>query len=237
MNKEKKGEFINPKNEQNSAQQNSQKIEVKEDLKKNIKEYFIIFLLLLASFISVFGIYNHYNYNLIDFIAKIENKEEAWANYALLGIFSFTMIFLQSIYWRRKDILSKFSIMLVISIAIAVMLAILFYYIDNFIFPAMSLMIIGMTFYLFDLVFITIGIRGIFFATAIYSIIVIALLKSGIGTSVEMVFTETQVFLSLLLFLGAAYPRLKAVLFQIRTRDNVEFDNGGSGQSSDNDLD
>ena len=208
-----------------------------KDNDRNLKEYFMIFLLLLASFISVFGIYNNYEYSLINFISQIENNKEAWANYALLGIFSFTMIFLQSIYWRRKDMLSKLSIMLIIGLAIAAMLAILFYYIDNFLFPAMSLMIIGMTFYLFDLVFITIGIRGIFFATAIYSIIVIALLKSGIGTSIQMVFTETQIFLSLLLFLGAAYPRLKAALFQIRTRDNVEFDNGGSGQSADNDSD
>jgi len=200
----------------------------------NIKSYMTIFILLVASFISVFGIYNNYNYHLIGFISEIEDKHEAIANYTLLGIFSFTMIFLQSIHWKRKDMLSKFSIMVVLAVAIVSMLAIIYFYVDNFLFPLLSIVILGMTFYLIELVFITLGISGIFFATVIYSIISIGFIKVGIATDFKTVFSNTQIFLALLLFLGAAYPRIKSALFQIRTRDNIELDNNGDG-FSDND--
>jgi hypothetical protein len=200
---------------------------------EKIKEGVVVFALLIASFISMFGIYNIYDFSLVSFILQIEDNNEKIGNFLLLGIYSGTMLYLSSLYWKKKEAYSKFKILIFLLVVLVVMIGIMFFFINNFIFPFLSLIITGITFLLFNMLFNTIGIVGVFSTVSLFSIFLVYMIKSGIEFTGGTLFTSIQVLLSLLLFVGTTAPRLKTLFFKIGTQDNVEFDGSVNSSSSD----
>ena len=87
------------------------------------------------------------------------------------------------------------------------------------------------------MLFNTIGIVGVFSTVTLFSVFLIFMIKSGIEYTGSFLFTSIQVLLSLLLFLGTTYPRIRSMLFKIGTRDNVDIDGGMNTRNDDDDGD
>jgi hypothetical protein len=86
------------------------------------------------------------------------------------------------------------------------------------------------------MLFNTIGIVGVFSTVTLFSVFLIFMIKSGIEYTGSFLFTSIQVLLSLLLFLGTTYPRIRSMLFKIGTRDNVDID-GSMNTTNDENTD
>lgn len=200
----------------------------------NFKEWGAIALLFIASFISVFGIYNVFHFSLVDSINNIPVLSERLANYALLSLFAITMFVMSTIYWKKKDFFSKMQVLGFLSLILIIMIGIMALWIHNFAYSFVALVILGITFFLFNMLFNTIGLVGVFFSVSLFSVLMVFMMKMGVGTTASSVFTIVQTFIALLLFLGTTYPRIRSMLFKIGTRDNVEMD-GSMQTSSDND--
>ena len=209
---------------------------IDEEQNSKTTEWIAIISLLIASFISVFGIYNTFEVSLIHSISEIPETSEKIANYALLGLFTLTMFVMSTIYWKKKDFFSKMQVIGFLILILVIMVGIMAMWINNFLFPFVSLIILGITFFLFNMLFNTIGIIGVFFSITLFSVFMVFMLKIGVGTTASSIFTIIQTFVALLLFLGTTYPRIRSMLFKIGTRDNVELEGSGM-QSSHNDND
>ena len=220
----------------NKTQSSSTNTVDNEELQQHsLKELFIIISLLGASFISIFGIYNVFGFNLIDSINNITVLSEKIANYALLLLFSITLFIMSSIYWKKKDFFSKMQIIGFLILVLGIMIGIMILWINNFIYPLISILILGISFFLFNMLFNTIGLLGVFYSVSIFSVFIVFMVKMGWSTEMGTLFSIIQGFLAFLLFLGTTYPRIRSLFFKIGTRNNVEFD--GSVQTSNDDDD
>ena len=205
-------------------------LELEEKEQSTYKEWIIIIALFVASFVSIFGIYNVADISLLNSIHNIPEHSERYANYTLLLLFSATMFIVSTIYWKKKDLLAKMQVMIFLFLILALMILIMIVWVNNFIYPFLSLILLGITFFLFNMLFNTIGLVGLFFSVSLFSVMLVLMLKQGIGTNFSTLFTLIQFFFVLILFLGTTYPRIRSQLFKIGTRDNVELD--GSMQTS-----
>jgi len=195
-----------------------------------LKIIFIGFL----SFISVFGIYNTFSdINLINIIGKISDPTEKYANYFILFLTMLTMIVLQGINFKRKDLFDKISVLFGIIIVIATVIAVIFFFTNSIVYPAISLLIVGISTYLLEMVFDTIGTKGFFFFLLIMSLGIIGVYKAGFHSNTLLINLTETVF-ALIIFIGATYPRIKSTFFKIGVRDNVDISNTGDDNSSDN---
>ena len=193
----------------------------------NKKELIKILFIGLISFLAIFGIYNTFTINLIEILNGINVPKEKYANYFILIVTMVTMVVLQGINFRKKHLMEKMSTILILSLIVASILAVIFFFTSTIIYPLLSLMIVGLTTYLLDLAFATLGLRGFFFFVLGLSLAVLAFYKLGFHSS-EFLINMGQVVLALILFLGATYPRIKSNLFKIAVRDNVDISNTGS---------
>jgi len=205
---------------------------MKNDIEKNNikKDIIILISLFLLSFISIFGIYNTFTINLIDILNSIPNSGERYANYLILGLFVLTMGVLQGINLKKKDLFGKLSVIVGIIVMIAVILTIILFYTKSLMYPILTMVIIGITMYLLELVFVTIGTKGFFFFLTLFGLGIVWLYKSGVKEYTILV-TVTELAIVLLLFIAATYPRIKNLMFHIGTRDNIDISNSdGEGE-------
>jgi hypothetical protein len=197
-----------------------------------LKETGILLVLFGASLISIFGIYNTFSdYNLVHVLSTISDPIEKYANYAVALIFSVFMIILNGVNFRKKALLEKGSFLLTSIITLTILGGIVFYYATNLFYPIISLIVLGITLYLLDLVFVTIGLKGFFFFLVIFLFSLIGIYKTGYH-SVTGLTTIAQIFISLILFISATYPRLKRIFLRINTGDNVDISNTGYDEDS-----
>jgi hypothetical protein len=193
-----------------------------------LKEVLTLLFLFVLSLFSVFGVYNTFTLDLIEIIEHIPDPQERWANYAIMILFVIVMGTLQGINLKKKDLFGKIGVILGIGAAIAAILAIVLFYSNNLFYPILSMLIIGTTMYMLELVFLTIGPKGFFFFLTLFGVGLIALYKQGYHDFSFLV-TVAELALALLLFIAATYPRLKALMFSIGTRDNIDIPNTGDG--------
>ena len=194
-------------------------------------DYLKIGLLAILSFISVFGIYNTFSdYNLVSFIGNIEDTQERYANYFILILAMVTMLILQGINFKRKALGEKLLILLGLMAAIAIAITVIFVFTNSIIYPLISLLIIGISTYLLEMFFDTMGTKGLFFFMLLMSLTVIAVYKAGFHSN-ALLFNMAESIFAIILFLGATYPRIKSSLFKIGVRDNVDISNTGTDDS------
>ena len=196
----------------------------------NKSELFKILLIGVLSFVAIFGIYNTFTINLVHILNGIEVPKEKYANYFILIVTMVTMITLQGINFRKKHLMEKMSTILILILIVATILATIFFFTSTIVYPLLSLLIVGLTTYLLDLAFMTLGVRGFFFFILGLSFAVLAFYKLGFHSSTFLI-NMGQVVLALILFLGATYPRIKKDLFKIAVRDNIDISNSGSEDS------
>lgn len=203
---------------------------------KKSKTVVILLTLLAASFVSVFGIYNTFSdINIFEIILNMDSTSEKVAIFSMLAIFILVTIMLQGVNFKRKDLSGKTVVLFSIGLAIAAILSIMFFFVDNLLYAIVSIVIIWLLLFLFDLVFLTLGVAGLFFIITAFSIGLIGLLKMGALDDVSSTVTVIQAFFAILLFIGATLPRIKSLFLKIGTRDNVEFGNAGGSTSMDDD--
>ena len=188
------------------------------------KEAAILFLLLAISLVSVFGVYNVFTINLMDAIAKIPDDTERYANYAIVGMIVVMFGVLQTVNMKKKDAFGKVGVILFILLTAVAILGIVLFFTDSLLYPLASLIFIGLLAYMFDLVFSTIGTKGFFAFTLLFGLGIVALYKNGVDAP-KVLITLAELAMAFILFVAATYPRLKALLFHIGTRDNVDIDN------------
>jgi hypothetical protein len=189
-------------------------------------------MLFALSLLSVFGIYNTFTTDLIDIINRIPDNTEKIANYAIIVLFVGVMGTLQGINLKKKDLFAKMGVIAGIVFAIVAILAIILFFTKSLLYPLMSLVIIGITMYMLELVFMTIGAKGFFFFLTLFGLGIVALYKTG-HKDFDFLVTVSELGLALLLFLAATYPRIKSLLFRIGTRDNIDIDNGGDDSADE----
>lgn len=196
--------------------------------------YKILFIGVL-SFIAVFGIYNTFSdINLISMIGKITNQNEKYANYFILSLTIVTMVTLQGINFKKKALMAKAGVIISIFIIIAIILGTIFYFTTSLLYPVISLIIVGLTTFLLDMVFDTMGTKGFFFFLLLMSLGILGIYKAGFH-STGLIMTLSETVLALIIFIGATYPRLKSSLFKIGVRDNVDISNTGSDDFDNSD--
>ena len=201
---------------------------------KTSKTLLIVMGILIASFVSIFGVYNTFSdINVIEMIWNIDDTKEKVANFGIVILFMITMVALQGIHFKRKGLFEKGYILFGVGVMIASIGFLMFFFSNNIMYPLISIAVIGLTLFLFELVFMTIGLKGLFFVLIIFSIALISLLKKGHVEEIATIVTLIEVGLALVLFIGATMPRLKSLILRIGTRDNVEFDNNGGGYDDD----
>jgi len=201
------------------------------------KDIFIIFGVFIISLISVFGIYNTFGFgDIYHVILNIEKDTDRYANIAIGVIFGLTMIVLQGVNFKKKDLLGKAGFLFTIGVLIASIVAIIFFFTTSITYPLFTMFVIGISIYMFDLVFLTLGVKGFFFFLSIFSIITVGIYKGlhslGYDSSTLIVFIA-ELLVSLILFFSATYPRIKQVVLKIGTRDNIDISNTGSADNSD----
>ncbi len=194
-----------------------------------LKEILLLLFLFVLSFISVFGIYNTFTINLIHIISHIPDTTERYANYAIMFLFIVTMLIIQGINLKKRDLFGKASVILGIIAMVAAILAIILFFTKSLLYPLLSLVIIAITMYMLELVFVTIGTKGFFFFLTLFGVGIIALYKAG-HTDIKFLVTLAEAAIALLLFLAATYPRLKALFLRIGTRDNIDIPNEGDAE-------
>lgn len=207
----------------------------KEKMKDIYKGAGVIIALFLASMVAIFGIFNTFTIDLIEAISRLESTGEKVANYALLVIFIVTMTFLSTVYWKKKDTLSKISTILSLFGVLVAMAIILIFFINNIMYPLLTILVLGITFFLFNMLFDTLGLKGIFFYLVIAIILIIFGFKGMDKSQISTLFTVSQFAMALLLFIGTTYPRIRQLMFKIGTRNNTDID--GSVQTNNNDDD
>lgn len=189
-----------------------------------LKEVSILIVLLVISLVSVFGIYNTFTINLIDTIAKIPDDTERYANYAIITMIVTMFAVLQTVNMKKKDAFGKVGVILFILLTAVAILGIVLFFTDSLLYPLASLILIGLLAYMFDLVFSTIGAKGFFAFTLLFGLGIVALYKNGVDAP-KVLITLGELAMASILFVAATYPRLKALLFHIGTRDNIDIDN------------
>ena len=199
------------------------------------KNIMIIISIFILSLISVFGIYNTFGIgDIYHMIINIDKDSDRYANITIGVIFGVTMIILQGVNFKRKTIMEKGVFLFGIAILLGIIMTLVFSFTHTIIYPLITMVIIGISIYLFDFVFVTLGVKGFFFFLSIFSLVIIGLLKAGIS-STSLIFL-VEFLISIILFLSATYPRIKQILFKIGTRDNVDISNTGNNES-DSDSD
>lgn len=202
------------------------------------KTLLIVLGILMASFVSIFGIFNTFSdLNVIEMIWHTEDTKEKIANFGIVILFMMTMLALQGIHFKRKGLFEKGHILLAVGAMIAAIGFLMFFFSNNIMYPLISIAIIGLTLFLFELVFITIGVKGLFFILIIFSIGLVSLLKNGQIHEISTIITLVEIAFALILFFGATWPRLKSLILRIGTRDNVELDNNGVDYNNEGDDD
>ena len=192
------------------------------------KELGILIFLLFISLVSVFGVYNVFTFNLIGLMHELPSDTERYANYAILAMIVIMFAVLQTVNMKKKDAFGKVGVVLFILAMAAAILAVTLFFTKSLLYPLMSLVLIGLLAYMFDLVFSTIGAKGFFAFTVLFGLGIVALYKSGVDAP-KVLITLGELAMALILFVAATYPRLKALLFHIGTRDNVDIDNASDG--------
>jgi len=197
------------------------------------RDILIIVGIFLLSLISVFGIYNTFGLgDIYHLVVNIEKDSDRYANIAIGIVFGITMIVLQGVNFKRKTIIEKGFFLIGVAALISIIIALVFFFTHTIIYPLIIMIVIGISVYLFDFVFVTLGVKGFFFFVSIFSIFIIGLVKVGINSTFLIFLIEF--LLSIILFLSATYPRIKQLMFKIGTRDNVDISNTGDSDS-DND--
>lgn len=192
---------------------------MKEKLKsQNTSKILVILALAFMSFVSVFGIYNTFTFNIVNMISTLETFKEQFANFAILIIFSGTLLYVNSINFARREFMERTKVFGVLagSITAIVLLMLLA---NSLLHPLVSMGIIGISFMLFRMMFSTIGLIGVFSVIAIFIAFPVIAYKAQLLTTAPALLTAGQALLTLVVFVGATYPRLRALLFQVRTRD------------------
>jgi len=197
-----------------------------------LKEVSIILLLLVVSLVSVFGIYNPLTTNLLDMMTKIPNDTERYANYAIAAMIMVMFAVLQTVNMKKKDAFGKIGVVLFILAMAAAILAVTLFFTKSLLYPLASLILIGLLAYMFDLVFSTIGAKGFFAFTVLFGLGIVALYKNGVDAP-KVLITLGELAMAFILFVAATYPRLKALLFHIGTRDNVDIDNASEREEGE----
>ncbi len=191
------------------------------------KEVVVLLGLLLLSIVSVFGIYNTFTVDLIEIIGKIPDTNEKIANYVIIVLFAVMMGTLQGINLKKKDLFGKLGVIVGIVLGAAAILAIILFFTKSLMYPLVSLLIVGITMYMLELVFLTIGTKGFFFFLTLFGLGIVALYKTG-HKDFSFLVTMAELGLVALLFLAATYPRIKSLMLHIGTRDNIDIDNTGA---------
>jgi hypothetical protein len=200
-----------------------------------VKELTILFVLVFLSFVSVFGLYNTFSdYNLFNFLWAIPDSTEKYANFAIAILFAVTMGILQGVNFKKKTLMGKLSFIFFVLAMVVSIVSIVLFFTNSLVPPVMTILIVGITMYLFDLVFMTIGLKGFFFFLLVFSFGLIEVYKQGYHSGAGL-FTIGEIFLALILFISATYPRLKSLFFKIGTRDNIDISNTGSDDNSGED--
>lgn len=207
--------------------------EKQENQKSLNSDWYKILFIGILSFIAVFGIYNTYSHiNLISMIGQISDPNEKYANYFILGLTIVTMTALQGINFKKKTLMGKAGVLIAIFVIITIILVTIFYFTTSLLYPVISLLIVGLTTFLLDMVFDTMGTKGFFFFMLIMLLFVMWIYKQGFD-SANLIITLTEGAMALIIFIGATYPRLKSTLFKIGMRDNVDISNTGSNSDDD----
>jgi len=199
-----------------------------ENLNKqeNIKSYAILVGVFILSLISVFGIYNTFSdLNLYKMILHIQNTSDKIANAVIALIFTATMLILQGVNFKKKELSAKIKILSLLALFILSIIAIVFMFTTTIVYPLITMLIVGISLYLFDMVFSTLGLKGFFFFILIFGLILIAMAKAHLSST--FLISIGELFLSFILFISATYPRLKAIVFKISIRDNIDISNTG----------
>lgn len=196
------------------------------------KEIGILAALFAISMVSVFGIYNVFTINLIDLISKIPDASERYANYAIAAMIAVMFAVLQTVNMKKRDSFGKIGVILFIILTAVAILGITLFFTKSLLYPFMSLLLIGMLAYMFDLVFSTIGAKGFFAFTVLFGLGIVALYKNGVDAPKTLI-TLAELSMALILFIAATYPRIKALMFHIGTRDNIDIENTSTAVDED----
>lgn len=185
-----------------------------------INNVLVLGVLALMSYISVFGIYNSFGSNIVSMIMELPTIQDKFANFGILAIFAGTAIYLGSIYLKTKGFFETMKTMF-IALASLVTIAGLMFLSSSVIYPLTSMAVIGIAMVLFKMMFNTIGHLGTFAVLGLLITIPVVAVKSSTSVDVSTVVTLVQAMLTVVVFVGATYPRLRTLLFKTNTVTGV----------------
>lgn len=196
------------------------------------KKVGILFVLFLASCVSTFGIYNTFGPNLISMIGALPSVVEQVANVAILGLFGYTLFYLNITSNIKKTAGEKMRVFGLIILTVGA-IAGLMVVTGSVIYPLISMAVVSITFYLYRLMMATIEIYGVFALLAIFIAVPVVFYTNGWVSNGSVLFTILQIIMTIVVFIGATAPRIKQILFKTRTTDNVELDHGAGQEDSE----
>jgi hypothetical protein len=198
---------------------------IREKEEGRVKEALILLGLFIASVVTTAGLYNPYGLDVFSLLLSLPDKKEIYADFAILAITVLAVIAIK-FGSKGKTFSSRAASFLFAAAALAAVVAITLFFVKNLSYLALSVLVLGTFLYLFSLATATIGILGMFFLSIFFAIGIVALHRAGVhdGKTIALL---SELSLAAIIFIAAAYPRIKRLLFKIGTRDNVDIPNEG----------
>lgn len=196
------------------------------------KKIGVLCVLFILSCVSTFGIYNTFGPNVISMIAGLETATAKFANVAILGLFTATLFYLGITSNVKKTAGENMKLGGLIILSLCAIGGFMIMT-NSVIYPLISMSVVGITFILFRMMMSTINVYGVFALAAGFIAAPVVAYTSGALTTGSGFFTFMQVIMTAVVFIGATYPRLRAILFRVRTQDNVEMSHGAGQEESD----